>query len=200
MRTKGHDDVIRALSILRDRGVSFRATIIGEGPERKSLEEQVRQLNLEGIVSLPGAASHEELTGIYRQVSVFVLACCVMENGERDGLPNVILEAMSTGLPVISTPVSGIPEVVRHGINGLLVPEHDPKALASTIELLLQDEKERQRLGRTAREPVVEEMDARVAVRPLLSLFSAAIGQPIGEGVETTVKKAVKPENADYSG
>ena len=193
VKIKGHDDLVRALALLRDRGLAFRAVIIGEGPERETLEEQVRQFGLEAVVTLPGAVSQDDLVGVYRDASVFVLACRVLKN-DRDGLPNVILEAMSTGLPVITTPVSGIPEVVRDGINGLLVPQRDPKALMSAIEQLLPDGKARRRLGRAARETIVEEMDARVTVRPLLSLYTTAIGQPVGDGAEATVKKAAKPE------
>jgi glycosyltransferase involved in cell wall biosynthesis len=165
--------------MLKDRGLVFRAMIVGAGPERAKLEAQVRRLQLEGKVSLPGAVSQEELVGIYNEATLFALPCRVLDDGDRDGLPNVLLESMSVGLPVVSTPISGIPEVVRHGETGLLAPERDVDALAAAIELLLRDRDLRQRLGRNARATIEAEMSADAMAQRLAGLFFDAVSMTL---------------------
>jgi glycosyltransferase involved in cell wall biosynthesis len=180
---KGFPDLIEALAVLKERGVAFNALIVGEGPERQDLEAQVRRLGLDNRVELPGAVSQEALVEIYKEATVFALPCRILDDGDRDGLPNVLLEAMATGLPVVSTPVSGIPEVIRNGENGLLVGERDVTALAAALELLLSDAELRQRLGKNARGTVEAEMSADAMVRQLAGLFFDAIGlTPVAEG------------------
>lgn len=176
VQKKGFPDFIDALHVLRGRGIDFRAMIVGAGPGRSDLEAQIRRLNLGEIVSLPGAVSQEALVDIYRRAAVFALPCRVLDDGDRDGLPNVLLESMSTGLPVVSSAISGIPEVIRHGDNGLLVPERDVNALASALELLLRDKELRRRLGRNARATIVSEMSAEAMTQKLASLFFGAVG------------------------
>jgi glycosyltransferase involved in cell wall biosynthesis len=176
---KGFPDLIEALGVLRGRGVAFRAMIVGAGPERSKLEEQIKRLNLSDIVTLPGAVTQEELVGIYKEATVFALPCRILDDGDRDGLPNVLLESMSMGLPVISSPISGIPEVIRNGENGLLVPERDVNALAAALELLLHDAELRERLGRNARSTIVSEMSADAMAQKLAGLFFSAIGRTV---------------------
>jgi glycosyltransferase involved in cell wall biosynthesis len=192
VKKKGHADLIYALALLRERGVAFRGLLIGEGPERNTLEEQVRSFGLQDMISLPGAVSQEELVRIYREATVLALPCRILDNGDRDGLPNVLLEAMATGLPVVTTPISGIPEVVRNGENGLLVPERDPAALAGAIELLLQDTQLRQRLGAAARTTIVDEMSIDKMASRLAGLFFAAIGR-IGPETEAPAPAVGRP-------
>jgi glycosyltransferase involved in cell wall biosynthesis len=131
----------------------------------------VRALGLEGVVSLPGARTQEELVDAYRRATLLALPCRVLRNGDRDGIPNVLVEAMAAGLPVVSTAVSGIPELIESGENGLLVPEGDDVALAAAIELLLQDAALRARLARSARATVEQRFDSAANARGLLDLL-----------------------------
>ena len=175
---KGFLYLLEACRILKDRGYRFRCLIVGEGPQRRNLENTAATLGLDGVVHLPGSCSQEELLFFYRQATAFILPCTVVDNGDRDGIPNVLLEAMAVGLPVISTPVSGIPEVIQHGHNGLLSPERDPDALASAVELVLDDAALRERLRSNARAAVVERFDSRRNIERLASLFrSEAVGE-----------------------
>ena len=122
---KGFVHLLDACRQLAERGMPFRCEIIGEGPQRADLEGAVQDLGLEQHVALLGAQTHEEVIDAYRRAWVFVLPCVVGDDGDRDGIPNVILEAMAMGLPVVSTRHSGIPEVVEHEVTGLLVRPAD---------------------------------------------------------------------------
>jgi glycosyltransferase involved in cell wall biosynthesis len=136
--TKGFDVLLAAYRLLRDRGCAFRALIVGEGPLRRSLQRRIRRAGLEGCVALRPVLTREALRALYAQAFAFVLPCVVARNGDRDGIPNVILEAMAMRLPVVSTMVSGIPEAVQDRRTGLLVPPRDPSAVADALELLLR--------------------------------------------------------------
>jgi len=170
---KGFPHLLRACRTLLDRGHAFRCVIIGEGPERRRLEDDVRALGLEDVVTLPGALTQEELVDEYRRATLLALPCRVLRNGDRDGIPNVLVEAMATGLPVVSTAVSGIPELIESGENGLLVPEGDDTALATAIEPLLRDAALRARLARNARVTVEQRFDSGANARGLLELLRA---------------------------
>jgi len=168
---KGFPYLLEACRMLKEKGYEFRCLIVGEGPERAKLEHAVAALGLNGVVGLPGSCSQEELLGFYRQSTAFVLSCVVGRNGDRDGIPNVLLEAMAVGLPVISTPISGIPEVIQDGHNGLLAPQRDVQALASAIGAVLEDMALRERLSSNARSTVVERFDSTRNVDVFASLF-----------------------------
>jgi glycosyltransferase involved in cell wall biosynthesis len=148
---KGLNDLISACQLLKARGVKYRCAIVGEGPLRGELESQISKLGLEGTVTLLGAMAHDRLVALYGQASVFALSPQVMADGDRDGIPNVLAEAMAAGLPVVSTRVSGIPELVEDGRTGLLVGPKDPAALADAVERLLRDPKQGQSLAVAAR-------------------------------------------------
>lgn len=148
---KGLHDLISACQLLKARGVKFRCAIVGEGPLRGELENQIGKIGMEGTISLLGAMAHDRLVALYGQASVFALSPQVMEDGDRDGIPNVLAEAMAAGLPVVSTCVSGIPELVEDGHTGLLVESRNPVALADAVERLLRDPKKSQSLAAAAR-------------------------------------------------
>ena len=168
---KGLSDLIAAADILRRRGLVFELEIIGSGPQREILKAQVKRLGLAERVRLPGAQAHETVCLAYQRASVFVLPCVIASNGDRDGVPNVLLEAMASGVPVVSTPVSGIPELVESEIDGLLVPPHDPVALAEAIDKLLASQELRQSLARAARAKVEASFSLDTSADRLLALF-----------------------------
>jgi glycosyltransferase involved in cell wall biosynthesis len=156
---KGLRYLIEACRLLVDRGRHFRCEIVGNGPLRGDLEEMVHQLGLESVVMLAGPLSYPDVLERYRRALALVMPCIVASDGDRDGIPNVILEAMAAGVPVISTPVSGIPEVVRDGETGLVVGEADPAAIADAVERLMGDGDLVTRLGEGGRTLVHREFD-----------------------------------------
>ncbi len=170
---KGHEDLLAACAVLRDRGVEFECTIVGSGPLQETISEAVRQRNLGERVRLAGAMTHRELIELYRRADLFVLAPRIAEDGDRDGIPNVIAEAMAVGVPVVASDVSGIPELVRHERTGLLAPSRDPAALAEAMHRLLSDRGLAARLAGEARKVLVREFDLWQTTRELHGLMGA---------------------------
>jgi glycosyltransferase involved in cell wall biosynthesis len=157
---KGFQYLLQACQILKSRDYIFNCQIIGEGNLRQELEQQIHELSLEKFVTLRGALPHESVIQEYQHSTLFVLPCITGSDGDRDGIPNVILEAMAMQLPVISTQHSGIPEVIKSGINGLLIPPADVQALADAIASLINDPFLRDRLGRFGRRTVTERFNS----------------------------------------
>ncbi len=168
---KGFTYLMEACALLRQRGIRFRCVLIGTGPLVGALRARIDALDLADHVALSGAVTQDELVPIYQQATVMALPCVVLENGDRDGIPNVLVEAMHTGLPVISTPISGIPELISDGENGLLVPPRDVLALANALTRLLTSPHERDRLAANARQTIRERFDLTHNASTLARLF-----------------------------
>jgi glycosyltransferase involved in cell wall biosynthesis len=170
---KGFNYLLLACRLLADRGITFKCQIVGEGPQRASLETQIKELSLENLVQLCGALPHENVIEKYQQANLFVLPAILAADGDRDGIPNVILEAMAMNLPVVSTDHSAIPEVVIDGVNGLLVSPADEHALADALEKILTNPGLGKTLGSRGRQIVVEKFDPVTNSKLLLDQFRA---------------------------
>lgn len=168
---KGFTYLISALSILRDRGREFRAEIIGAGPEMEKIKVRIARCGLEDRVVLLGAQDQHSTRAAYHRASMFVLPCVVTSNGDRDGIPNVLYEAMASGIPVVSTGVAGIPELIRNGDNGLLAPQSDPTGLAEQIDLLLTNPDLAQRMADAARRTIESQFTIEQSSKKLADLF-----------------------------
>ena len=177
---KGFDVLVAALGLLARRGVAFRCTVIGEGPLRPMLEAQVRAEGLESRVALVGAKPQEFVRAALDDAAVFVMPSVPTPEGNQDGIPVALMEAMATGGAVVSTRVSGIPELVNDGRNGLLVAPGDAAALAEALQRLFGDAALRRELGRAARATVAAEFDARREADQLLGHIAARCA-PVGE-------------------
>jgi glycosyltransferase involved in cell wall biosynthesis len=171
---KGGTYLIEACRSLAERGLDFRCWIIGRGRLRGPLLEQIQQANLQDRVRLLGGRTQKEVLKRYASTYLYVLPSIVGEDGNREGLPVSIVEALACGIPVVSTPVAGIPEVVRHGQNGLLVPERDSGALADAIERLITDRALYEQLRSQARPSVVPAFDTTETSKQLRRLLTEA--------------------------
>lgn len=185
---KGMPDLIDAIAVLRDRGRNVPLDVVGTGPLAEPLAEQARALGLEHLVRFHGPAPQHEVAQRLADAAVFAAPCVHAADGDRDGLPTVLLEAMSMGAVCVSTPVTGIPEAVEHGVTGLLVPERDAFALADAIVTLLDDRALRSRLARAARRRVEERFDRREQAARLTALRRGVVPAP---RVEIDVTTAV---------
>jgi glycosyltransferase involved in cell wall biosynthesis len=148
---KGHETLLLAASLLRDRGLEFSLRLAGEGPEWSRLQRLVHELRLSDRVVFLGPLSESEVRAEYEQADVFALPCRKLANGDQDGLPNVILEAMAHGLPVVSTRLDGIREAIVDGDSGLLADQDDPAGLAGQLAQLITDVELRERIGEAGR-------------------------------------------------
>ncbi|MDQ7831867.1 MAG: glycosyltransferase [Desulfovibrionaceae bacterium] len=177
---KGLPTVIRALGLLAGQGLDFTFDLIGEGEDRQKLEALAGYSGLATRVRFHGAMPHEQVLDFYRTAHVFVLGCQVLPNGDRDGIPNVLVEAMAMGVPVAATHVSAIPELVEEGKTGLLVPPGDPEALARAVSRLLTDSGLRDRIIPAGRDKVRADFDNVVHTARLADIFREGAGNPPG--------------------
>jgi glycosyltransferase involved in cell wall biosynthesis len=173
---KGADLAIRALAAARREQPSLRLDLIGDGPLRAELEALVAKLGLDGAASFRGLVEPDEVEAAYSRCSAVVLPCRVAGDGDRDGLPTVLLEAMARGLPVVSTRLIGIPELIRDGETGLLAPPEDPDGLGACLVRLRADSELAARLGRAARDSVAREHELTACVRERAHWLARAAG------------------------
>ena len=167
---KGFDDLLGACALLVADGKRFTCEIHGDGPSRNELEALRDRLGLDGVVSLCGERTQVDLVPVYQDADVFVLTPRVTDDGDRDGVPNVLVEAMACGVPVVATAVGGVPELVSHRSNGLLVPSRDIEGIARCLAELLDDATLRRRLGERAA-TTASRFDVRLAAQRLATLF-----------------------------
>jgi glycosyltransferase involved in cell wall biosynthesis len=143
---KGYDDLLEALALLPSR-LEWRFVHVGGGALSPVLAHQARRLGLSGRIEWRGAQAYAQVLAGYREADLFVLASKVARDGDRDGLPNVLMEAQSQRLACVATDVSGIPELIQHQVTGMLVPPDNPRALASALEALISDPARRSAFG-----------------------------------------------------
>lgn len=172
---KGYPILLRAASILRSRGAEFRLVIIGDGPERADLMSLTTGLGLQDVVEWRGARSAAEVRAAYAEADVFCLACVIASDGDRDGLPNVVLEALACGVPTVVTDCCALPEVVENEATGLLAKPGDPQDLADKLERMLYDEDLRVVVSQLGRERVVQRFSLERSLARMASLLEAAL-------------------------
>jgi colanic acid/amylovoran biosynthesis glycosyltransferase len=171
---KGFPYLVQACRLLKDRGRSFRCLIVGSGDREQEITELIGQLDLDSEIELAGALPHEAVVAAIRQGTVMALPCIVGEDGNRDALPTVLLEAMALGRPVVSTDLPGVTEIVDHEINGLLCPQRDPSGLADALMRVLCEPGLAVSLGRAARAKAEDQFSLTHNVAELASCFRQA--------------------------
>lgn len=169
---KGYDDLLPALAALPE-GLHWDLTHVGGGPLAEKLKAQAAALGLGARIAWRGPLAQEEILALYRQSDLFVLASRIARSGDRDGLPNVLMEAQSQGLACLATAVAAIPELIEDGVSGALVPPGDPAGLAGALTALIADPELRARLGRAGQVRVHGEFDMKRGIDTLDSLFRA---------------------------
>ncbi len=173
---KGFSYLLDACLMLKNRRHKFHCQIIGEyGDTYPLLQETVARFNLEQLVTLEGPKTHKQLMKIYQQNQIFALPCQIVSDGDRDGIPNVLVEAMASGLAVVSTRISGIPELIKHQHNGLLVAEKNSRELADAIEQLMIDKAFTQLYIANARKTVLQYFNSSQTTLHLKRLFDECI-------------------------
>ncbi|MFT5289983.1 MAG: colanic acid/amylovoran biosynthesis glycosyltransferase [Planctomycetota bacterium] len=172
---KGFDVLLDALRLMADEGISFRASIVGQGDQEQLLRQRIVDLALTDRVELLGPRDQDEVRSIMRRATLFCLPCIIGADGNRDALPTVLLEALASGLPCISTPVTGIPEILGEGQVGDLVPENDPARTAQAMTALLQNKQRRLDLARAGRHHAEQLFDRDKIAQVLSGWFDEAL-------------------------
>lgn len=145
---KGFEDLIEACDILKKRGENFTCKIVGAGELEPVLRQKILVKNLQDQVELTGPKTQLEVIELMKQATLFCLPCVIAPDGNRDGLPTVLLEALAMGLPAVSTRLTGVPEIIDHNQDGLLVEPNSPKDLGESLRILLKDSALRERLSK----------------------------------------------------
>lgn len=194
---KGLEDLMRACAILRDKGVRLRCALVGYGPLDGKLKELRHHLGLDEIIEMPGRLAQREVIDYYRQASIFALPCLVTDSGDRDGIPNVLFEAMAAGVPVVTTDVSGISELVVTGETGWLVKPRNPEMLAESIAYVLDHPAEAATLAEKARDRVLKEFSLEVSSARVHVQLQAAVQRGLRlEQPSTGMKECPREANS----
>jgi colanic acid/amylovoran biosynthesis glycosyltransferase len=172
---KGFADLVEACALLARGGRAFECQIVGAGPLEADLRARIAHYGLDAQVQIVGPRPQADIMRYVQEGALFAAPCVVGGDSDRDGLPTVLLEAMALGTPCVSTDVTGIPEVLRDGETGLMVPQHDPAALAAAIERLLSSPALRARLAANARRLMEAEFDVHRNAAHLRALFQAGV-------------------------
>ena len=154
------------------RGIPFHCRIIGGGELRSLLERIIEENHLEGYVTLMGARTQDEVSRLLRTANCYVQPSVITPNGKMEGIPVALMEAMASRVPVVATSISGVPELVRNGETGWLVPPEDVGALADALCQIYTDSAEAERRAELGQKWVLEEFELSSNVRKLASLFN----------------------------
>jgi glycosyltransferase involved in cell wall biosynthesis len=169
---KGFLDLVDACRLLTERGVPYRCTIGGSGPQEPDIRERIRHHGLERQVTVTGKAlTQEELPDFMRDADIYALPCIWAQDGDVDGLPQMLMEAMSCEVPAVSTNLVGIPDLIVDGQTGLLVEPGDSARLADAIQRLVENPNEARTMAAAGRERVLQKFEINTALQPLIKLF-----------------------------
>ncbi|TDS13881.1 glycosyltransferase family 4 protein [Sphingobacterium paludis] len=168
---KGIDYLLEAMLLLRQSDYSIACTIIGDGPQHPSLTQFIKQHKLRDLVTIQTSMPQDHLQKYYLEADIFVLPSLIAADGDRDGLPNVLLEAMAVGVPIIATDVSAIGELIQDERTGLLIHQRDPQAIARAVIRMIEDYQLCRNLSEAGKQHI-ETFDIQESTNKLLHLFN----------------------------
>jgi glycosyltransferase involved in cell wall biosynthesis len=172
---KGLPTIYQALVLLKQKGLSFTHTLIGDGDDRDQIMALIKELELGTECQWLGTQTHEEVLKQFKKSDLFVLGCEIAANGDRDGIPNVIVESLAMGIPALSTHVSAIPEILIHEQTGLIVPPKDPAAMAEAMERILTDSALRKKIIAEGKKRVATQFDNKLLIQELAQIFRSQV-------------------------
>lgn len=172
---KGFHVLVEAVKVLLDKGVDLRCTLVGDGDQKERLEQLIAARGVGARLRMLGPRDQAEVRELMARATIMAQPCLVGDDGNRDALPTVLVESLAMQLPSVSTPVTGIPEILDQGRCGVLVPENDVQATANAIEGLLRDPARRSRIAADGRKRAEELFDGKKVARVLSSWFDSAL-------------------------
>lgn len=168
---KGLPTIYKALAGMKEKGIQFQHMLIGDGDDRPQIQNLISSLGLENYCQLLGTQTHEEVLVHFRESDLFVLGCEIAKNGDRDGIPNVLVESLAMGVPALSTNVSAIPEILIDGQTGITVPPRQPEKLEEAMIRILTDSTLRQQLIAGGQKRVKDNFDNTQWIEKLAGVF-----------------------------
>jgi glycosyltransferase involved in cell wall biosynthesis len=176
VEVKGHRFLIEACQRLKERGLNFSCQLVGDGPLRRKIRRHIVRLGLQDRIILHGSLNRSEVARLMATADVVALASSPTRDGRREGIPVSLMEAMASGLPVIATAISGVPELVDAGTNGLLVAPTDVGELADALDKLARNPELGRAMGRAGREKVIREFNQDISAASIVGLFAQNAG------------------------
>lgn len=176
-RTKGFPELFTAMARLKRENFPVRLTLVGDGVWRRKLLTLRKRLGLEDVIEMPGFVPNDQVNRYIASHAMLVVPSVVHANGDRDGIPNVIMEALSVAMPVVATDVCGISEVIQDGQTGLLIPQRDPAAIANAIRKMLANPEKAAQMGRNGERLVREMFDSAANSEKLRDLYEGAMAK-----------------------
>lgn len=184
---KGFDVLLDALADLAPQLPDLACVLVGEGDQRSALAAQAHTLGIEDRVTFTGSLPQHEVGALLRRAHVMAAPCKVGADGNQDALPTVLLEALGAGLPAVTTPVAGIPEIIEHGREGLVVPPDDADAIAEALDMLLTDDARWREMSSHGPRKLATTFDRQTTIAQLVETFEAARSEPGSEPPSPTV-------------
>ena len=172
---KGYEYLLKACKILKDNAMDFHLDLVGDGIYLSRLKRLCKSLELNQNVTFHGFQPYEKIPEFFKQADLFIMPCIIHQSGDRDGIPTVLLESLLNHVPVITTPVSGIPELIEDGVTGSLVSPEDPTAIAEAITLLITDKEKATAMARRGNQKVLDLFHAAKNHKKVLSLYNKHI-------------------------
>lgn len=168
---KGHKYLMQACKLLQDRGIKFHCHLVGDGPVRGTIEKLITELRLDDRITIHGLLQRQEVAKILQESDIKAAPSAPTLDGKREGLPCVLIEAMAAGLPIVSTQLTGIPELVDDQHTGFLVEPHNAEELANALQKLCESHELRIQMGKAGRKKVQEGFDRKKNTKTLLKLI-----------------------------
>ena len=172
---KGIPTILKALASLMNQGIDFEYTLIGDGDDRDNILAQLVELGLQNRCHWAGTLPHDKVIAEFERADLFALGCEIAPNGDRDGIPNVLVESLAMGVPAIGTTVSALPEIVVDQETGLLSPPGDHEIIAGNMLKLLTDEELRQRVIDSGSQHVRSSFDNNMLIHDLAHIYCRKI-------------------------
>ncbi|AGF78532.1 glycosyltransferase [Desulfocapsa sulfexigens DSM 10523] len=170
---KGYEFLLRACGVLKANAIDFHLNIVGDGLYLNQLQRLCASLELESVVTFHGFQPYEKMPTFFQEADIFIMPCVVHSSGDRDGIPTVLMEALLHYVPVITTSVSGIPELIEDGVSGVLVPEKDPNAIVDAVTLLITEKQKAWDMADRGNRKVLELFNAEKNHKKILDLYNS---------------------------
>ena len=174
---KGYAFLLEACALLKQQDIAFHLHIVGDGPLESELKLLCEKLALDESVTFHGFCPYEAIPGFFKKADIFMMPCVIDTSGDRDGIPTVIMESLIHHVPVITTPVSGIPELIENGVTGVLVPEKDPQALADAVCELIHNPEDARKMADAGNVKVQQKFNAKKNHKKVLEIYEQCLAK-----------------------